>query len=162
MYIDSLVEYDNYGICQPCLAESWERSDDGLTWTFHIRKGVPWMTFECKEYGEDVTANDFVTSCKYILDPDNGSRLADMMFTIAGAEDYYNAKAAGKDADFSSVGVKALTTTHCNTHLQSPALIFFLPPHTRISSRQIRNSLMKWETSSPRTIRPCCTAASIS
>ena len=39
-WIDTLVEYDNYGMCQPCLAESWEQSDDGLTWTFHIRKGV--------------------------------------------------------------------------------------------------------------------------
>ena len=124
MYIDSLVEYDNYGICQPCLAESWERSDDGLTWTFHIRKGVPWMTFECKEYGEDVTANDFVTSCKYILDPDNGSRLADMMFTIAGAEDYYNAKAAGKDADFSSVGVKALDDYTLQYTLAKPCPYF--------------------------------------
>ena len=33
MTLDTLVEYDNYGICQPCLADSWERSDDGLTWT---------------------------------------------------------------------------------------------------------------------------------
>lgn len=108
-YIDTLVEYDNYGICQPCLAESWERSDDGLVWTFHIRKGVPWMTYECEEYGEDVTAHDFVTSCSYILDPANGSALADMMFTIAGAEDYYLAKQAGKDVKFEDmVGCKAL------------------------------------------------------
>ena len=36
-WIDSLVEYDNYGMCQPCLAESWTKSEDGLTWTFKIR-----------------------------------------------------------------------------------------------------------------------------
>ena len=32
--IDTLVEYDRYGQIQPSLAESWERSDDGLTWPF--------------------------------------------------------------------------------------------------------------------------------
>ena len=27
---------------EPALAESWERSDDGLTWTFHLRRDVTW------------------------------------------------------------------------------------------------------------------------
>ncbi len=108
MYIDSLVEYDNYGVCKPCIAESWERSEDGLTWTFHIRKGIKWMTYDMKEYGLDVTANDFVTSANYILDANHASRLADMLFVIKGAEEYYDATAKGEAADFSDVGVKAV------------------------------------------------------
>ena len=32
--IDTLVEYDNLGQVKPSLAESWEVSEDGLTWTF--------------------------------------------------------------------------------------------------------------------------------
>ena len=40
--IDTLVERDAYGNIVPCLAESWEQSEDGLTWTFHIRKGSTW------------------------------------------------------------------------------------------------------------------------
>ena len=37
---------------EPLLAESWERSDDGLTWTFHLRKDVRWHD------GEPFTAHD--------------------------------------------------------------------------------------------------------
>ena len=37
---------------EPALAESWERSDDGLTWTFHLRKDVQWHD------GAPFTAND--------------------------------------------------------------------------------------------------------
>ncbi len=37
---------------EPSLAESWERSDDGLTWTFHLRPGVVWHD------GEPFTAHD--------------------------------------------------------------------------------------------------------
>lgn len=106
-YIDSLVEYDYLGICQPCLAESWERSDDGLVWTFHIRKGVKWMTYDKKEYGE-TTAHDWVTSAEYVLNAENASRLADMLFTLKGAEKYYDTTSQGQNVDFSTVGVKAI------------------------------------------------------
>lgn len=123
-YIDSLVEYDNYGICQPCLAESWERSEDGLTWTFHIRKGVKWMTYKMEEYGADVTANDFVTSAKYILDANHASRLADMLFIIKGAEEYYDASSNGKNPDFSTVGVKALDDYTLQYTLTKPVPYF--------------------------------------
>lgn len=123
-YIDSLVEYDNYGICQPCLAESWERSEDGLTWTFHIRKDVKWMTYKMEEYGQDVTANDFVTSANYILNAGNASRLSDMLFCIAGAEDYYNATLAGEAGDFSTVGVKAVDDYTLQYTLTSPIPYF--------------------------------------
>ena len=38
---DTLVQYqDESTEVEPALAESWESSVDGLTWTFHLRKGV--------------------------------------------------------------------------------------------------------------------------
>lgn len=123
LYIDSLVEYDYLGLCQPCLAESWERSDDGLVWTFKIREGVKWMTYDQKEYAE-VTAEDWITSCSYILDPENASRLADMMFIIDGAQEYYNKRVAGEDADFSEVGVKALDEYTLQYTLANPVPYF--------------------------------------
>lgn len=37
---ETLVRFDENGDIKPCLAESWEHSDDGLSWTFKIREGV--------------------------------------------------------------------------------------------------------------------------
>ena len=108
-YLDTLVEYDNYGMCQPCLAESWTKSEDGLTWTFNIRKGVKWMTWDGKEYGEDVKAHDWVTTAKWILDSKNAARSADLMFVFVGAEDYYDETTReGVTPDWSKVGIKAV------------------------------------------------------
>ena len=41
--VDTLIEYDRYGVVQPSLAESWETNEDSSEWTFHIRKGVKWV-----------------------------------------------------------------------------------------------------------------------
>lgn len=101
--IDCLVEYDNLGILRPGLATSWEVSPDGLTWTFHIRKGVKWVTYQGKEYAE-VTAQDWVDAAKYILNPANASQTADIVYrVIKNAEKYFN----GEITDFNEVGVKA-------------------------------------------------------
>ncbi len=36
--IDGLIEFDNHSNIVPAMAESWECSDDGLVWTFHLRQ----------------------------------------------------------------------------------------------------------------------------
>jgi peptide/nickel transport system substrate-binding protein len=46
----------------PGLAESWETSSDGLSWTYHIRQGVKWSD------GEDLTAHDVVYTFQRVLD----------------------------------------------------------------------------------------------
>lgn len=109
-WIDSLVEYDNYGMCQPCLAESWTKSEDGLTWTFKIREGVRWQYNDGSFYGDEyVKAEDWVTSAKWILDPANTARTADLLFDMVGAEDYYLALESGQEADWDTVGIKAIS-----------------------------------------------------
>ena len=91
-FVDTLVEYDNYGILQPCLAESWECSEDGLTWTFHIRPGVQWMTADMEEYGAEVVADDFVYSASRVLDStlEQVSKTSDILYVIKNAEAYFN------------------------------------------------------------------------
>lgn len=70
--IDTLIEYDRYGIVQPSLAESWEANDDSSEWTFHIRKGVKWVDKTGAEVAE-VKAQDWVDAAHYILDAKNAS-----------------------------------------------------------------------------------------
>ena len=113
--IDTLVERDAYGNIVPCLAETWEQSEDGLTWTFHIRKGSTWVD-QNGAYYADVTADDFVTAAKYVLDAKNDASNAWILTDyLEGAEAYYESteipgegEAAPEPVDFETVGVKAL------------------------------------------------------
>lgn len=118
--VDGLVEYDNLGVVKPSLATSWEVSKDGLTWTFHLRKGVKWLTWEGKEYAETV-AQDWVDAMKYILDPKNASSTADIAYSvIKNAEKYYK----GEITDFAQVGIKAKDKHTLEYTLEKPVPYF--------------------------------------
>lgn len=52
--IDGLTQMDAEGAAVPAIAESWDVSEDGCTYTFHLREDANWSN------GEPVTANDFV------------------------------------------------------------------------------------------------------
>ena len=60
---ECLLIVDQDGQLAPGQAESWETSEDGLTWTFHLREGLKWSD------GTPLTANDFVYSWKRVCDP---------------------------------------------------------------------------------------------
>ncbi|WP_277934639.1 peptide ABC transporter substrate-binding protein [Parablautia intestinalis] len=60
---ECLLTVDQDGKLAPGQAETWETSEDGLTWTFHLRDGLKWSD------GTDLTANDFVYSWKRVCDP---------------------------------------------------------------------------------------------
>lgn len=107
-------------MCQPCLAESWTKSEDGLTWTFKIREGVKWQRYDGSEYGENVKAEDWVTSAKWILDPANTARTADLLFDMVGAKDYYMALESGTEANWDNVGIKAISEYELQFTLISP------------------------------------------
>ena len=132
--IDTLVEYDSYGNIQPSLAESWTISDDGTVYTFKLREGQKWYDCNGTEVA-DVTAEDFVSSMKYILTSEYESSTAQNLFRIIkNAEEYYNGTMSADDPeteavegvpiDFSEVGIKALDTYTVEYTLENPVPYF--------------------------------------
>ena len=118
--VDGLIEYDKYGVVQPGLAETWETSDDQLTWTFHLRKGVKWVDSTGKEVA-DVKAQDFVDAAQYLLTDTYKSETANIFYSVVkNAEDYYNKKIT----DFSQVGVKATDDSTLVYTLNKPTPYF--------------------------------------
>ena len=63
MVYEPLVRYADDGSLQPCLAESWEISEDGRVYTFHLREGVvfsdgePWDAAAAKKNLDNIMAN---------------------------------------------------------------------------------------------------------
>ncbi len=88
--VDTLIEYDRYGVVQPSLAESWEANADSSQWTFHIRKGVKWVDKTGAEIAE-VKAQDWVDAAYYILDAanDSGSEYNWDVAQVTNAHNYY-------------------------------------------------------------------------
>ncbi|MDU7966786.1 MAG: ABC transporter substrate-binding protein [Paeniclostridium sordellii] len=96
--MEGLTRVDAKGVATPAMAESWEQSEDGKTWTFKIRKDAKWSN------GDPVTAKDFEYSWKRTLNPETASQYGYVMYDIEGASDYNNGKVDNAD----NVGVKAL------------------------------------------------------
>mgnify|MGYP003291813200 FL=1 len=87
---ECLLTVDESGALAPGQAESWEVSEDGLTWTFHLREGLKWSD------GTDLTANDFVYSWKRVCDPMTAAPYAE---TVLGmVEGYAEAVEGNTDA----------------------------------------------------------------
>ena len=71
-------------------AESWEASEDGLTWTFTMRDGLKWSD------GTDLTAKDFEYSFKRMIDPNTAAPYAE---TCLGMVDGYDDAVGNPDAE---------------------------------------------------------------
>ena len=100
--VDGLFENDQYGNLKPSVAEDWSVSQDGLTYTYKIRKGLKWYTSDGEEYA-NVTAKDFVTGLKHAADT-NSEAIYLLQNSVKGLNDYLS----GANKDFSNVGIKAV------------------------------------------------------
>ena len=75
-FTDGLMQMDAEGQAVEALAESYEVSGDGCTYTFHIREDANWSN------GDPVTANDFVFAWQRAADPATASEYSYMMSDI--------------------------------------------------------------------------------
>lgn len=76
MIYTGLVQLDDHMQVQPQLASSWDKSSDGLTWTFHLRPGLKFSD------GTPLTASDVVYSIDRALQPATKSTVAPIYLGI--------------------------------------------------------------------------------
>ncbi len=78
--IETLAKMDADGVWHPAAADSWEVSEDGRTWTFHLRKDAKWSD------GTPITAKDWVYSFHRYEDPKMANVYAFFLYDIENAE----------------------------------------------------------------------------
>jgi oligopeptide transport system substrate-binding protein len=110
---EGLVTEDQSGKLVPGVSESWSRSEDGLTYTFKLRKGLRWSD------GVPITAEDFVYSWRRVVNPENALRGAGTLFPVKNAV----AITRGEKAP-DSLGVKARDALTLEVSLEDPAPYF--------------------------------------
>ena len=99
-YTDGLMQMDADGQAVNALAESVDVSEDGLTYTFHIRKDANWSN------GDPVTAADFVFAWQRAVDPEVASEYSYMLSDIGQIVNAQDIIDGTKDK--SELGVKAV------------------------------------------------------
>ena len=77
---EGLTGHSPGGDMVPAAAESWEASDDGLTYTFKIRKDARWSN------GDSVSAKDFVFGLQRLVDPATGAFYAAELSNVVNAK----------------------------------------------------------------------------
>ncbi|HLS09920.1 peptide ABC transporter substrate-binding protein [Lentibacillus sp.] len=90
---------------QPAIAEDWDISDDGKTYTFYLREDANWSN------GDPVTAEDFVYAWKQLLNPETGSSAAFLGYFIEGGEAYNAGDGSADDVAVEAVDEKTFEVT---------------------------------------------------
>ena len=106
---EALVMQDINSDIKPLAAEKWDVSKDGLTWTFHLRKGLQWSD------GVPLTAKDFEFTIKRIANPDTGFDVAWYFNMIKNLKEANEGK-----AKLDEMGVTAVDATTLRLTLTEP------------------------------------------
>lgn len=94
----------------PGVAERWQTSMDGLTYTFFLRESARWSN------GEPVTAQDFLASWQRVLSPTLQADYANLLYSVQGAEAFHK----GNLTDFTKVGFSAPDARTLRITLERP------------------------------------------
>ena len=110
---ESLVVQNAKAEIVPGVAESWEISDDGLTYTFKLREDAKWSN------GDPVKASDFVFAFRRIQNPETAAPYANMHYPIV------NAEAINKgEKEVSELGATAIDDRTLEIKLNAPTPYF--------------------------------------
>ena len=115
-YTDGLMQMDADGQAVNAIAESYDISDDGLTYTFHLRADANWSN------GEPVTANDFVFAWQRAVDPEIASEYSYMLSDIGQIVNAQEIIDGTKDK--SELGVTAVDDKTLEVKLNVPVSYF--------------------------------------
>jgi len=111
---EGLVTPDPYTLeARPGVAERWEVSADGLTYTFHLRRDARWSN------GEPLDASDFLFSWRRMLSPSLGADYAQLLYILRGAEAFNKGQ-----TQWETVGVHAPDAYTLVAKLEHPAPYF--------------------------------------
>ncbi|WP_187695460.1 peptide ABC transporter substrate-binding protein [Oceanobacillus piezotolerans] len=100
--MEGLTRLDQDSEAGPGVAEKWDVSEDGLTYTFHLREDAKWSN------GDPVVAEDFVFAWKHMLDPNTASSAAFLAYFIKGAEEYNSGDGSADEVGVTAVDEKTL------------------------------------------------------
>ena len=114
-YTDGLMQMDSTGKAVPALAESVDVSDDGLTYTFHLRD-AKWSN------GDPVTADDFVFGWQRAADPATASEYSYMLSDIGQIKNAADVIAGNKPV--TDLGVTAVDDKTLKVELDVPVSYF--------------------------------------
>ena len=101
------------GDVKPGIAESWDESEDGLTYTFHLRKDAKWSD------GEPITAGDFEYSWKRLVNPETASPYAFIGDCLKNGQAIEQG-----NMDVEELGVKAVDDNTLEVTLEHPTSYF--------------------------------------
>lgn len=128
------LEADSTGseVIKPAGAESWEVSEDGLTWTFHLKKNY-WSD------GTSVKADDYAYGIKRTLDPKTDAIDAVLLSPIKNAMSFYN-----KRVDESVVGIKVVDENTLQINLETKCPYFLSLTYLNIMYPQRKDIVEKY------------------
>lgn len=103
---EGLATYDSTGTVVPGNAESWDISEDGTVYTFHLRDGLKWSD------GSDLTAEDYVYALQRVLNPETAGQYVDIVTAyVKNAKEYYAGEATAEDLGVKAIDAKTLEIT---------------------------------------------------
>lgn len=123
---DNLVTANDKYELEPRLAESWDISSDGTTFTFHLRKGLKWSD------GKPFTSKDVLFTYTLLANPKTGSASAGTLAGVKGVDDFVHGKASsisGFRAPDDNTFVLELTKPNVGFLSLLTADFFILPEH---------------------------------